>query len=210
MAISGRQAASAYGPAATHQVAAHAVSGDTMRQSVYSSMPGVGSSGGGGAVHMHTLNGVRPMHPSERAGSAAGLDSRQAHETSNGDQAAKSRSSSPVTAQLERSQPNQGISAATYAPAGFAAAAGHESRQGDPPSDALMMVNQGQSQTAAASVSRKVAAAENGATSHVVPVQSGLVMNDASKDSDMEEASELIESQMLTSGQSISQNLLAD
>lgn len=214
MAVPSGQPASTHGPASEQHFTAHAATGDSMKHSLYSSVPRSGSSGGagGGAVYMNMLNGVRPMHPSEATVSAASLGTSQAHKTSNGNLAVKSRSSSPAVAQSERPQPTQGSPAATVAPAGFAATAATETQQGDLGSGAVTVPSQVQShETAAASVSHEAADAERGgATSSVVPVQSGLAKGIASKDSDMEEASELIESQMLTSGQSMSQNLLAD
>lgn len=178
---------------------------------MYSSVPGSGSSGsaggGGGEVSMDRLNGMGPVQPTGVLGSAGSMDTAQAHETSNGDHA--ERSISPAMAQPEWSQPAQGRAAASGAPAGLAAAAAARLEvQGDPCNEAVIGFNQVRShETAAASVSHK---GDSSVAGNVMAVQSGLAKGDASKDCDIEEASELIESQILTSNQSISQNLMED
>lgn len=206
------QPASTHGPAGEQHFTAHAATGDSMRHSTHSIVPESGSSGGG-AVFMNTLNGVRPMHPSQVTASAASLGTSQAHTTSNENLAVKSRSSSPAVAQLEQPQATRGGPSATVAPAGLVAtaAAALEGQQGELGSGAVTVPSQVQfHETAAASVSHNAGDPDRTATSSAVPVQPGLAKGIASKDTDMEEASELIESQMLTSGQSVSQNLLAD
>ena len=151
---------------------------------------------------MHNINGVHPDH-------APGINSPEAHVTSNGLQAMNSGSA--AVAQLEQPQPTQSGSAATDAPANSAAAAaaGYGTQQEAPHGVVAEMLDKAQlyATSSAADEADKAIDAVRDATGNAVH-HSELAKGNVSEVGDLED--ELIEPQILAGGQSISHNLLAD
>lgn len=209
------QAANPHGRGSVQHLNPYAAFPDNMQRPMFSSNanPRMTSFASGSAMPMNMRNGVRPEESRGVSGSPAGLDRPQAHENSNGHQAV-GNSSSAAVAQTEKSEPTQGSSAAAVVPSGSsaAAAAEGESQHGGPCSDEVLVQMPNKAQlhgTAAADGSDKGPDADRNVTGNIEP-QSGVAESGASDIRVLEDATELIEPQILAGGQTISHSLLAD